>query len=443
MDDIGSAIYASFRYPLLRFTERLEKFDNDPEVRSLELPPEQVFGPLPLKQQLFITLQALEEENELADHYLTRLVIDHIDLGLEPSPLGSAFLDAGGDALCREAVRRFRDLSHQRIKFFTADRFIRFLSIALPHAPIAREYLKEKDAIDLLFRALHDRVDPYIPHLATRLLVLLALHQPTDGEVERRVLQNPQAVPALVDYLNTCSGDPQDTRYVFMLLSALARSHPTLASAPFRTHHVLEAVFHNMNLAMHKGLSQHLRVLGDMEQLDPRGVEAHMAQSNDPLTVLLGVTNTFKSYAEIQTPLCRWLRRGVEARSPGEFMAYGGLPILARVLALYPYRSKGEGESEKVEEDGRKGAEASRSERECVNLDKSQNDVKDERSGGASSPPNEYSELHTCWYDIARRVLADPECQKHFTYNRETEAAVAEARSFVQWMEGEPTKKSS
>ena len=381
MDDAMRAGWAAMRGPLLRNISKLEAFDESPEVISLELPPDYMFGPLPLKQQMFFAIQALEEDNELGDGYITRMITDRFEFGLGNAFGENAFYEAGGEKLYDEAVRRWRDYDNQRVKFFNSDRFLRLMNIALESKEIAQKHVKSKDGVALLLKAAKEGTDPYSPHLCSRALALLAIHQGKDGTVERSIFKNPGGVELLCDLYTRASGDPLETRYYTLLLSSILRVVPQ-ASKQFVECGGIAAVFAGMNKTMFKALPQHLRVFRDIQKREPKAVERYLKESDAPMAILIGVIKNCSSYFEMQGHLFTILQACMQARGPFELVEYGGVDLIAKSMAAWPR----------------------------------------EIAGTAG--------LHERWEAMYRSILTDPTCVKYAKESKEVKNELAKVQAY-------------
>eukprot|EP00760_Papus_ankaliazontas_P029188 PhM_4_TR4157/c0_g1_i1/m.73999 len=420
-DDLMSGGVSSVRKPLLGFFERVERYDMDPEVIALELPPDQLFGPLPMKQQVFFALQALEEENELGDHYITRMIIDQADFGLDPPALGDAFVEAGGGDLFREAIRRYRNRDKERIKFFTHDQFLRMASVACSHRVLAEEFLdKTQDAIPLLLTAMREAYDDYSRHFGLRTLVLLSMAQKKDGTVEKTILQNPDGLRHLIEMYAKSSGDPHETRYVTMLLSSILRTTKDGPSR-FLAEGGMEALVSGLNVTMYKAVPQHVRLFNDIMASKPKEVRAFLARTDDIVPVMLGVMGSYPEYKEMQAPLCRILREGAATKAPFEMMQYGALSTFSREVARY--------EPGGLEEKSRGPNSAN-----AVSAKKRKTEAVAATANNA--PPKtedrHVSELFDCIAHLAKRILDDKECQKFFDHSPEVQYGVRDMKKFVE-----------
>lgn len=267
LDDLRSTCLATFRRPLLRTYEWIEVRDVDPETLALELPPEQIFGPLPLHQQMRFLLEALRQDNELADAYVTRIIVDRMDLSLDPPLNGDLLVDSGGRELIDFAVDDFLETRpNRRHKFFPGDQFLRVLNLCCGHYQLVEHLITKHDGVGLVFKALDEAENEYARVLATRVLTLFAFLQPRDGVVEERIL-NGGYLGELVEAYRQSSGDPTDTRFSSLLLSSILRIYPRKAYEEAISENLVQAAVSNLNISRYKGLPQHLRIIFDLERL--------------------------------------------------------------------------------------------------------------------------------------------------------------------------------
>jgi hypothetical protein len=258
-------LYA-IRRPVLQTTQWLEVRDVDPESMALDLPPDQIFGPLPLKKQIQFIVHALNEDNELADGYITRLVIDHMDLSLDPPFLGDALVEAGAAEILRFAVKDFLDIRpNAKHKFFDADRFLRFTNVIASTHELAKELVEEHDGVNLVFKALSQANNEYARVLGMRAMTLFAFQQDKDGEIERKIIEG-GFLPKMVNFYRQSTGDATDTRFVTLLFSSLLRLYPKETYQVVIESNLVKASVNNLNIARYKGLPQHIRLLHDLER---------------------------------------------------------------------------------------------------------------------------------------------------------------------------------
>lgn len=258
-----STLYA-IRRPVLKSTEWLEVADIDTEAFQLDLPPDQIFGPLMLKKQMKFVLQALRDDNELADGYVTRLTIDHMDLSLDPPFLGSSLADAGAGELIDLAVADYYDKREgAKFKFFDADRLLRVLNMCANDHSLSQHLMEKHDGVSLIFHAMDNAADEYSRILGMRVLTLGAMLQERDGTVEKRILHGGH-VPAILDYYRQSTGDPTDTRFITLLLSSIVRLYPHESYLHGVQNNMISATVGNLNISRYKGLPQHVRLLNDL-----------------------------------------------------------------------------------------------------------------------------------------------------------------------------------
>ena len=285
-EEVRVSTLAAMRRPVLKGTEWLETRDVDPETMALELPPDQIFGPLSTAQQITFLLQALRDDNELADGYISRFVIDHMDFSLDPSPFTEALCGAGGggggEGVAGKGIRElidfaFADFEEQRAdakhKFFGADQFLRFLNVVCNVPELAEYMLAKHAAVPIVFRALAEAHDEYARVYAMRVATLLAILQPRDGYVEAQLIKH-RLLPRLVDSYRQSTGDPTDTRYQTLLLSSCLRLYPELAYPVMASEGIVGAAIANLNVTRYKGIPQHLRIIQDLVDVRPRSVAA-------------------------------------------------------------------------------------------------------------------------------------------------------------------------
>lgn len=270
IEEVRVAALSSFRKPFLKASEWIEVRDLDPETLALELPPQQLFGPLPLEQQMKFVLHALRTDNDLADDYVTRLVIDMMDMSLDP-PRSNLLVKSGGVELLQFAIDDFTDKRpNRKRKFFGPDQFLRVLNMCASHYELANYFIEKCNGVHLVFKALKEAENEYARVLASRSLTLFALLQNRDGSVEKQIIDSGY-LPRLIDTYRLSTGDPTDTRFQTLLLSSIMRSFPN--EAVYNTlvsENVVSAVVQNMNLTRYKGMPQHLRVLHDLDEMRSR-----------------------------------------------------------------------------------------------------------------------------------------------------------------------------
>ena len=265
-EQVRTAGLYAVRRPVLQSTQWLEVRDVDPESMALDLPPDQIFGPLPLKQQVEFIMQALNEDNELADGYITRLVIDHMDLSLDPPFLGDVFVEAGAAQIMRFAVKDYlEEREGAKHRFFDADRFLRFINICANHDQLASELVDTHDGVNLLFKAMSEATNEYARVLGMRAVTLCAFQQAKDGDVEKRIVDGGY-LPRMVNFYRQSTGDPTDTRFVTLLFSSILRMYPKEVYDAAIEANLIKTTVNNLNIARYKGVPQHIRILQDLEK---------------------------------------------------------------------------------------------------------------------------------------------------------------------------------
>lgn len=337
-DEAAGTLVTKVRRPLLKTMEWIELHDVDPETMALELPPDMLFGPLPFAQQMRFLLAALNADNELADGYLARILVDHMDLSLDPPILSEAdFLTAGGKELLNFSVEDFTATGSRKERrhiFFQPDTFLEFVNCIAVYPTLSAYFVQEKDGVELVFRALRHSKDPYARVLAMRSLTLFAFTQKDDGVVERRILQT-DGVKAIVDAYKQSSGDPTETRYPTLLLSSILRHYPVEGGREFVMADGIEATVNNINIARYKGIPQHVRLLHDAQRLPKAayGRETINARIEDAdfLGVAMGVLDAFPEFYEATGDLLRLVSDVVPSQAPPlELLEYRAMPILSK-----------------------------------------------------------------------------------------------------------------
>ncbi|KAG5489957.1 hypothetical protein JKF63_00075 [Porcisia hertigi] len=337
-EDAASAIVTKIRRPLLKTMEWVEVHDVDPESMSLELPPDMLFGPLEFPKQMRFLLAALRADNELADGYLARVIIDHMDLSLDPPILSEVdFLAAGGKELLDFGVEDFTGTgsrSQRKHIFFQPDRFLQLINLIAAYPSLTEYFVKERDGVELVFQAYRHSKNPYSSVMAMRSLTLFSFTQAVDGTVERCILQS-NGMKTLVDAYKRSSGDPTETRFPTLLLSSIMRHYPKEGGKEFIDADGVEAVVNNLNIARYKGIPQHLRVLHDAQRLPQQAVgrESINARLEDAdfLGVAMGLLDAFPEFYEATSDLLKFLTDVVPAHaSPLELLEYRAMPILSK-----------------------------------------------------------------------------------------------------------------
>ncbi|KAH8612041.1 hypothetical protein ERJ75_000966700 [Trypanosoma vivax] len=271
-DELAGTVATKIRKPLLQTMEWIELHDVDPESMALELPPDMLFGPLEFSKQMRFLLAALRADNELADGYLARVLVDHMDLSLDqPIIKENEVLDAGGMELLDVAVDDFLGEGARKSRrhiFFRPDQFLRFVNFIAVYPSLTDHFIKQRNGVELVFRALKHSQDEYARVLALRSLCLFCFTQAEDGDVERRILQA-DGVRQVVGAYKQSSGDPTDTRYITLILSSLLRHYPKEGGEEFIEAGGIQATVNNLNITRYKGIPQHMRVLHDVQKLPP------------------------------------------------------------------------------------------------------------------------------------------------------------------------------
>ena len=336
-EEVGASTLTLIRRPILRGTEWLEVRDVDPEAMVLELPPDMHFGPLPIKQQMDFLLQALKDDNELADGYVTRIIIDHFDMSLDPPPMGDLLAQNRGKELLDFAVADFTDQRHPRKNtFFNGDQFLRLINVMSNQQELQNHFLHKCQGIPLMFRALQESTEEYARVLTARSLTLFALMQPEDGFVEKQLLAGGYG-PKLVDLYRQCTGDATDTRYVTMLISSIIRHYPEAAAKEFGPQ-LINATVDNINIARYKGLPQHYRILKDLKRLPPdvqkkAGINVtKQLADHDFISVASGVIDSYPEYSESTASILELFNDLRSVVKPMEFVEYRVLSSMAKAL---------------------------------------------------------------------------------------------------------------
>lgn len=342
-EDAASAIVTKIRRPLLRTMEWVELHDVDPETMALELPPDMLFGPLEFPKQMRFLLAALKADNELADGYLARVLIDHMDISLDPPILSEAdFLAAGGKELLDFSIDDFTGAgarTQRKHIFFQPDQFLQLINVIAAYPSLTEYFVKDRNGVDLVFQAYRHSKDPYARVMAMRSLTLFSFTQPVDGAVERRILQS-NGVKTIVDAYKQSSGDPTDTRFLTLLLSSVLRHYPAVGGKEFIDADGVEAVVNNLNIARYKGIPQHIRVLHDAQRL-PRqafGSESVNARLEDAdfLGVAMGLLDAFPEFYEAMGGILKLVRDVVPAHAaPLELLEYRAMPILSKLYVKW------------------------------------------------------------------------------------------------------------
>ena len=339
-DDVLAAVVTQMRRPLIRGTEWLEAHDLDPDVLVLELPPEQLFGPLPFPQQMKFLLAALRADNELADNYLTRLTVDYMDLSLDPPLLDEAeMLNNGAYELIDFAVADFTDNRPDRkFKFCYPDQFVRIMNWIAVYPALGKYFVEKHDGVRLMLEANAAAKNVYARLLVMRVLTLCAFTQPVDGEVERRLMLN-NGMKIILDCYLQSSGDPIDTRYITLPLSSLLRHFPQEAGREFIRLNGIQAIVNNLNIARYKGIPQHIRLIHDVMNLPQNVINkdevAKALFESDLIPVAIGIIDAFPEYVEASTELLSLLKLMLPYTTPKELLEYRFLTASARQYIRY------------------------------------------------------------------------------------------------------------
>lgn len=344
-DDMAGAAMTKARKPLLAGTEWLEMRDADPETIALELPPDQLFGPLPFKTQMKFLLGALKADNELADGYLARLCIDNMDLSTDKPVLEEKeMLENGAMELLDFAVA---DFTEQRVprkhKFFHPDNFVLLMNWLSIYPSLADHFVTKLDGVPLLLQALKHAKEDYSRVFVMRCLMLYALQQRVDGDVERRILAN-NGFKDVVECYRQSTGDPTDTRFLTSLISSICRHYPDAAALEFKKTKIADAVVAILNISKYKGVPQHLRVIEDLRRLPKETlIKAGVANGdvdkvlydNDAIPVLLGIVEVFPEYYESVSWISKVLKDLETKTTPFELLEYKSLIIFSKLYARY------------------------------------------------------------------------------------------------------------
>ncbi|KAG5489226.1 hypothetical protein GH5_00090 [Leishmania sp. Ghana 2012 LV757] len=342
-EDAAGAIVTKIRRPLLKTMEWVEVHDVDPETMALELPPDMLFGPLEFPKQMRFLLAALRADNELADGYLARVIIDRMDLSLDPPILSEDdFLSAGGKELLDFSVEDFTGTESRTKRkhiFFQPDQFLQLINIIAAYPSLSEYFVKEKDGVELVLRAYRHSKNPYARVMAMRSLALFSFTQAVDGTVERCILQS-NGVKTIVDAYKQSSGDPTDTRFPTLLLSSIMRHYPKEGGKEFIEAGGVEAVVNNLNIARYKGIPQHIRVLHDAQRLPKQSVGTESVNSRleeaDFLGVAMGLLDTFPEFYEATSDLLKLVADVVPVHAePLELLEYRAMPILSKYFVKW------------------------------------------------------------------------------------------------------------
>lgn len=366
-DELAGAALTKVRKPVLKGMEWMDIHDVDTETLALELPPDQLFGPLAFPQQMKFLLQSLKADNELADGYLARLCLDNLDLSLDPltkTPFEAEMLANGGQELLDFAVEDFTERRVPRKhKFFHPDAFLRVINWLALYPTLGSRFVNEKDGVNLILTALRHATEDYSRVLAMRCLCIFSLQQEVDGTVEKLILRH-GAMKTVVDCYRQSTGDPTDTRFLTLLLSSLIRHYPEAAAREIEKSGGIQVVVDNLNISRYKGVPQHLRVINDMrtrlplvrpasevsveQQLEKETGVAAAAPKNpkvvpvdeelynaDAIPVMLGVMEVFPEYYESVKVMLPLLRDISHYAKPFEMLEYNSFVIFSKILARY------------------------------------------------------------------------------------------------------------
>jgi hypothetical protein len=339
-EEIGGAVLTKIRRPLMRGTEWMELHDVDPETLALELPPDQLFGPLDFKSQMRFAIAAIKAENDLADGYVTRLVIDYFDLSLDPPVLTEKeIVDNGGFELLDLAVKDFLEKRpNQKNKFFFPDSFIRYINWISSYPTLSSKFVNEYDGIRLLLEAVKLSKESYARILVMRSLTNFAFTQKEDGAVERRILQC-DGMRQIIDFYKDHTGDPVDTRFITLPLSSILRHYPNEGMQEFLEAGGLAAIVAGLNVSKFKGIPQHLRLIRDVERIQSakKGVVPWQKQLYDAdfLPVAVGILDSFPEYFEAISQLLDLLVAVQQYTTPLEMLEYRMLQSFSSVIGRY------------------------------------------------------------------------------------------------------------
>ena len=339
-DEIGGAVVAKMRRPLMRGTEWLEVRDADPETLALELPPDQIFGPLDFKSQMKFVIAAIKAENELADSYITRLLIDYMDLSLDQPVLSEAeILANGGLELLDLAIKDFLELRpHQKHKFFFPDSFIRYVNWIAAYPTLSAKFVNEYDGVRLLLESLKLSKEAYSRILVMRSLTLFCFTQKDDGGVERRILQC-DGMKQILDLYKDHTGDPLDSKFITLPLSSILRHYPNEGTQEFLAADGMGAIVSGLNVAKFKGIPQHVRLIRDIQNLKSKTpgepTWQKMLYDADFLPVAMGILDVFPEYFEVVTDLADLLVAIQAYTTPLEMLEYRAFRAFSAVFGRY------------------------------------------------------------------------------------------------------------
>ncbi|CBH15550.1 hypothetical protein, conserved [Trypanosoma brucei gambiense DAL972] len=337
-EEMAGTVVTKIRKPLLKTMEWIELHDVDPETMALELPPDVLFGPLEFSKQMRFLMAALRADNELADGYLARVLVDHMDLSLDPPLLTEKeILETGGRQLLDFAIEDFLGAGSRKTRkhiFFRPDQFLRLINFLAVYPSLTNYFVKERNGVDMIFRALRHSSDEFARVLALRSLCLFCFTQCEDGDVERRIMQA-NGVEQIVKAYKQSTGDPTDTRYITLLISSLLRHYPLEGGKEFIEADGIQAAVDNLNIARYKGIPQHVRVLHDAKRLPPAAIGGRSINSRiedaDFIPIAMGLLDAFPEFYEASSEILLLLRSIVPScASPFNLLEYHAMPILSK-----------------------------------------------------------------------------------------------------------------
>ncbi|RNF05843.1 hypothetical protein TraAM80_04310 [Trypanosoma rangeli] len=337
-DEMAGTVVSRVRRPLLKTMEWIELHDVDPETMALELPPDMIFGPLEFPKQMRFLLAALRADNELADGYLARVLVDHMDLSLDVPNLPEAeLLEAGGKDLLNFAIDDFLGEGTRKVRkhvFFQPDEFLRLINFFSAYPTLTEYFVNQRNGVELVFRALDHSHDAYARVLALRSICLFCFTQRHDGDVERRILQA-NGVKQIVEAYKQSSGDPTDTRYITLVLSSIMRHYPKEGGKEFIDADGIQAAVNNLNISRYKGLPQHIRVLHDAQRLPPAALGKQttnaLIEDADFIPVAMGILDVFPEFYETAGDILSLIEDIVPSQTtPFALLEYRAMPILSK-----------------------------------------------------------------------------------------------------------------
>ncbi|KAF5223057.1 hypothetical protein ECC02_003884 [Trypanosoma cruzi] len=342
-DELAATVVSKVRRPLLKTMEWIELHDVDPETMALELPPDMIFGPLEFPKQMRFLLAALRADNELADGYLARVLVDHMDLSLDVPILSeSELLAAGGRDLLNFAIDDFLGQGTRKMRkhvFFQPDEFLRLINFISVYPTLTEYFVKKRNGVELVFRALTHSRDEYARVMALRSICLFCFTQREDGDVERRVLQA-NGVKPIVEAYKRSTGDPTDTRYITLVLSSIMRHYPKEGGKEFLDADGVQAAVNILNISRYKGLPQHIRVLHDAQRLpsEASGKQTVNARIEDAdfIPVAIGVLDVFPEFYETAGDILSLLEDIVPSQTtPLNLLEYRAMPVLSKFFVRW------------------------------------------------------------------------------------------------------------